>query len=228
MIVHDCAQGSSEWWDLRLGIPTVSQLSKIITPKALKYSAGAKSFTATLIAERALGRPLDWGQSMDTIWTERGTSMEDEARTFYEFYRDCDVVVPGFCTLDGGGFGGSPDGLVGDFGGVEIKCRAAQAHQECLNGTAEIADRLQVQGYLWLTGRSWWDVLAYNDAPELRNKIQRVYPDGAVHTAIEEGLDRFMSEMTEVEARLAEYGPVIEEDDQLLHELRESVKAGAS
>jgi len=135
------------------------------------------------------------------------------------------VTEVGFISTDDGTFGGSPDGLVGDDGGVEIKCRNAKHHMACLLGIEDIADRLQVQGYLWLTSRAWWDVVAYN--PELPIKIVRTHQDPTVQVAIEKALDFFFADFQKAEEALAKRGDVIDEDDTLILELVESVKAGA-
>ena len=160
------------------------------------------------------------------MWTGRGTDMEAEARRWYEFYREVTVDEVGFITTDDGTIGGSPDGMVGDDGGVEIKCRSAKHHMECVLGISDIADRLQVQGYLWLTGRPWWDVVAYN--PDLPKKIVRTYQDPTVQVAIEKALDEFFVDMEKAEKALAAEGDVIDEDDELLFQLIGSIKEGAS
>ena len=222
MKIHDCKQGSSRWIELHIGRPSVSNLPNILTAAKLEYSKGARAYASELIAERILGRPLDWGAEYDTIWTDRGTDMEAEARNFYAFHRDCEVVQVGCIETDAGDFVGSPDGLVGDVGLVEIKCRSAKHHARCITGVEEIAERLQTQGYLWLTGRAWIDVVAYN--PALPKKIVRQYPDEHVQKMIGAQLERFLREMERAERKLLDLGPVIEEDEELLWDLVESVR----
>lgn len=222
MKAHDCKQGSSEWVRLHIGRPTVSNLPKIITSARLEYSKAARAYASELIAERMLGRPLDWGAELETIWTDRGTDMEAEARAWYSFYKDTEVQQVGFIETDAGHFGGSPDGLVGDVGIVEIKCRSAKHHARSMTGVDEIADRLQTQGYLWLTGRAWIDVVAYN--PDLPKKIVRQYPEKHVQEMIGTHLDRFCRDMERVERKLTELGPVIEDDEEFQWTLIESIR----
>ena len=57
MIVLDCVQGSQAWIDARLGIPTASQFSRIVTPTG-RASTAAEGYTAELLAEWALGYPI--------------------------------------------------------------------------------------------------------------------------------------------------------------------------
>lgn len=195
MIVHDVVQGSADWFALRIGKPTASRFDRIVTPKRLGYSSSAPKLIAELVAERILDRPVDWGVDEDTMWTERGAEMEAEARAWYEFERDVEVRTVGFVTNDAGTIGGSPDGLVGDDGGVEIKCRSAKHHMAGVLDFEPIAAPTQVQGYLWLTGRKWWDVVAYN--PDLPKRIDRVVPDPEVFAAFDEHFARFFRELDE-------------------------------
>ncbi len=234
MKVHDCRQGSSEWFALRLGIPTVSRFGRIMTPARLGYSKAAPAFAAELVAEELLGYPLDFGADYDdeqisgrdasgNVWTRRGTDLEAEARLWYAALRDVDVQEVGFVTTDDEAVGGSPDGLVDADGGLEIKCRGAKAHVRCLVGVDPIADTNQIQGYLWLTGRAWWDVLAYN--PSLPKRIERHYPDPAWAEAWTGCLERFGKDMERAEAVLLGDAEVIE-DDNLAALLAASLKAG--
>ena len=172
MIRHDVVQGSEEWRTLRLGIPTASGFHRIISPKQLKPSAQRHRYLAELLVEKQTGRPYDMAA---TSWMGRGTALEDEARKFYEFQTGVDVEQVGFITNDAGTIGGSPDGLVGSDGIVEIKCRSAARHVEVLMGTVELASMGQVQGLLWLTERAWCDVVHY--CPGLKQDITRVERD---------------------------------------------------
>ena len=235
MIVHDrtpmgnpLRQGSAEWMDLHVGRPTVSSLHKILTEAKLGYSASARKFAAELIGERILGKSLNeydeerFGRSFSgNRWTDRGTDMEGEARLWYSFYRDVEVAQVAFISTDDLRFGGSPDGLVGEDGLIEIKCRNAAHHMRCIAGAEEIASRLQTQGYLWLTGRAWIDVVAYN--PDLPKKIVRQYPEPSVQEMIGVQLERFFGELERGERRLRDIGDVIEEDEEVQWDLNESL-----
>ena len=170
---HDVEQGSEEWRTLRLGIPTASMFHRIISPARLEPSAQRHRYLAELLVELQTGRPYDMAA---TSWMGRGTRLEDEARKFYEFSTGVDVELVGFITNDAGTLGGSPDGLVGADGMVEIKCRSAARHIEVLMGTVERVSATQVQGLLWLTGRAWCDVVHY--CPGMKQDIFRVERDG--------------------------------------------------
>jgi hypothetical protein len=73
-------------------------------------------------------------------------------------------------------YGGSPDGLVGDDGLLEIKCPAAETligyHAD---GTLPSQYKPQVQGLLLISGRAWLDFFVFH--PDLSPFLLRVQPD---------------------------------------------------
>ena len=119
MIIHDADQNTDEWMAARLGVPTASKASSIVT------STGARSKSLDKYAEYLAGcifagRDLDAWQGNQ--YTDRGHEIEAEARSAYELKFNSDVEEVGFCTTEDGRYGASPDGLVLErTGGVEIK-----------------------------------------------------------------------------------------------------------
>lgn len=199
MIVHDCEQGSEEWVALRLGIPTGSNLDRILTPKTRRPSAQQAAYIAELVAERLTGES---SEGFSSEWTEHGSIVEEEARTYYEFQRGVTVQRVGFVTRDDGLVGGSPDGLIGEDGGLEIKCPSPKVHASYLLGTA--MDYVgQCQGYMYLTDRKWWDLLAYHQT--MPAVIVRVERDEKYMAALAPLLDEFVMLLDEAE-RLARLG----------------------
>jgi hypothetical protein len=199
VIIHDVVQGSLEWMATRLGIPTASRYDELLTPKTRKPAAARHKYRAELVAEWLIGQPLEWGS---TIWMERGTEMEDEARSYYQLQADVEVQRTGFISRADGLTGGSPDGLVGADGGLEIKCPGALQHVRYLLG--EDPEYVgQVQGYMYLTDRAWWDVISYN--PALPPVIHRVHRDEDYLAALVPVLDEFIGEVERDKARLAEH-----------------------
>lgn len=193
MILLDIEQRSPEWHRARLGLPTCSRLDEIMTPKTLKPSASAPKYRNQLLAEWLLGYAMDWGGS--SAYMERGTEMEPEARAFYELQRDVEVATVGLVLRDDGLFGGSPDGFVGEDGGLEIKCPAIHTHVGYMLDPASLVAeyRGQVQGYLYLTGRAWWDIISYN--PDLPAVIQRIERSPTYIAALDEVLNGFIADL---------------------------------
>lgn len=205
MKVLDVRQGSPEWSEARLGIPTCSRFGEIVTPARLAYSSSAARYQAEILCEWALGFPVERGSSQAM---ERGTGMEDEARAWYEMQRDVGVVPTGFVLRGDGLVGGSPDGIVGEDGGVEIKCPMAHTHVLYLLSPARLVTDYgpQVQGYMYLTGREWWDVMSYH--PTLPRVLERVDRDEPFQTALAEHLERFLTELAEGREKLLAMGVV--------------------
>lgn len=172
MIILDHEQGSDEWFASRLGRPSASMFYKLIT-SAGKPSASADKYINELIAERLNGVrvPVYVNEHM-----ERGTKLEPEAREHYEFITEQKVTEYGFILDDSEEFGCSPDGLVGEDGGLEIKCPADSTiigyHRH--NKTFITKYRQQVQGCMLLTGAVWWDMMAYSETlPPLLIRVER-------------------------------------------------------
>jgi hypothetical protein len=203
MIVHNVEQGTPEWMRVRLGIPTASRINDVLTPKTMKPAAAGAKYRNQLLAEWVLGYPVDWGDAGG--WAERGRDMEAEARAWYEMERDTEVERVGFITRADGMFGGSPDGLLGTDGGIEIKCPAMHTHVGYLLDPQSLVDhyRGQVQSYLYLTGRAWWDLVAYN--PDLPAVERRIEPELAYQQAMDAALHGFIADMEAAREVLAPY-----------------------
>ena len=169
MKILQAEQGTQEWLDARLGRPSASQFYKLITTSG-KPSASADDYISEMIAERITGEsePIYVNE-----WMQRGTELEPEARATYEFIHGVDVKEVGFILDDSGEFGCSPDGLVGDDGGVEFKCPAPKNHIAwSRKGVCPSKHYAQVQGCLYITGREWWDFMSYH--PDMKPFIVRV------------------------------------------------------
>tara|TARA_R110000751_G_scaffold21418_3_gene61483 strand:+ start:789 stop:1385 length:597 start_codon:yes stop_codon:yes gene_type:complete len=169
MIILEHEQGSPKWLASRLGRPSASNFSKLITG-AGKPSGSAESYINEMIAERLTGKskPFYTNDHM-----ERGNFLEPEAREAYEFITDFEVVETGFILDDSGEFGCSPDGLVCNDGGLEIKCPSDSVHVSYLrSGKVPSKYYQQVQGCMMITGRDWWDFMSYH--PEMPHLLVRM------------------------------------------------------
>ncbi len=186
MILVDCEQGSDEWRLARMGIPTASAFSKIITPKTMKPSESRVPYAHRLIAERVLGRPQE---DESHGFASRGSDLEENGRGYYEFIRGVTVRRIGFIMTDDRKAGASPDGLVLEKGLLELKCPSAPVHIGYLLDTEGIGYRCQVQGQLWISERDWVDTVSYH--PELPDVIRRVGRDETFIRALEEAVGSF-------------------------------------
>lgn len=188
MIHIECEQGSREWLMAKVGIPSASGAHRIITPATMKLSKSIDAYCDELLAEMILGRPLD---DATTEFMQRGTLLEREARQWYEFQRECDVQDVGFLLTDDRRFGCSPDGLVGEDVGLEIKCPSAAVHVGYMRGVAKEKYRCQIQAGLWVTGRKYWDFVSYN--PDLPPALVRFERDEEFIAKLAQAVGQFLN-----------------------------------
>jgi len=180
MRIDQNEQGSPEWLAARLGIPSASMFAKIVTTKGA-WSTSADTYINQLVAERLTGEREEVFQSHHMI---RGTELEPDARDLYSLMTDSEVTEVGFCLHDTLAAGCSPDGLIVEDGGLEIKCPAPSTHVEYLRGGVLPSKyKQQVMGCLWITGREWWDFMSYH--PTMKPLIVRVERDEEYIAALE-------------------------------------------
>ena len=184
-------QGTPEWLQARAGILTASAIGQLITAKTIKPAMNDRSrgLCQTLIAERITGHvePVFPNRAMT-----RGTLLEPEARRIYAEQTGQDVNEVGFARLDTDTYtlGSSPDGLVGETGGIEIKSPSAKVHvSTVLSGAIPDYNRAQVQAFLHVTGREWCDFISYYPGEPLC--IIRDYPDPRWQNAIQSAAEQF-------------------------------------
>ena len=202
MQVINIEQGTQEWLDARKGVITGSRFKDVITPAKGEASKSSKSYMYELVAER-MGASVSFFQNEHM---QRGNELEPDARSAYEFIKDATVYQVGFCLHDNKLIGVSPDGLIGEDGGLEIKCPKETTHISYLdNGTLPLIYKPQVQGSMWVTGRKWWDFMSYH--PILPPLIIRVFRDEEYISKMEEVITNFSEDMIALEKRLTDkYG----------------------
>lgn len=168
-------QGTDEWLQVRLGLITGSQMGALVTAKTLKAANNDKVRTILyeLAAQRITKQIVDNFQSWDML---RGKKEEMLAKDLYGKHyaqvKDC-----GFVTNDSLGFkiGMSPDGLVGEEGGIEAKSRAAKYQvQTIIEGEVPSEFMAQVQGFFLVTERKWCDFISYSNGMHMF--VKRVEP----------------------------------------------------
>lgn len=188
-IIHTMEQGSEEWFDARLGHVTGSNFGTAIA----KPGSTRTLYMRKLIAERLTGMPQVTYKNADM---EHGTELEPYAKEYHSLLWDCEIKEVGFIEINEY-VGVSPDGLIGDDGGIEIKCPLPSTHIEYILGDREIACyRPQVQGCMWATGRKWWDFVSY--CPEVKQRpiwIYRVMRDEEYIAELQVKIAKFIVEM---------------------------------
>jgi hypothetical protein len=187
-------QNSEAWLKARMGMPTASAFSKILAKGEDKVR---RTYLMTLACERLTGRPdPGWGGNEHT---ERGHAMEGEARDMYAFQAAADLTEVGFIT--DGKKGCSPDRLIGEDGGLEIKTALPHILGEILlKNEVPTTHTAQVQGSMWVCKRQWWDVAIYFTGMPIF--IKRVHRDEAYIQTLATEVDKFTADLNGVVAQL--------------------------
>jgi len=97
----------------------------------------------------------------------------------------------------------SPDGLIGDYSGVEIKCPAAETHVKYLLKNEVPKEHIsQIQGAMFVTGRKEWQFISYRrHFPALVITVPR---DEIFQEKLAEALEIFLGKFDRAMARLIE------------------------
>ena len=194
MRVITADQGTEEWKQARVGVPSGSKFSDIM---AKGGGATRATYLTALALERITGVREDF---KTTFAMEQGTEREPFARSAYEAHTGQFVTEIGFCMHDTLQVGVSPDGLVGKVGMTEYKCPMPKTHLEYLRlepGKCPTAYRWQVQGQLWVAECEWCDFVSYNpDFPENAQLIiRRVMRDEKAINELEVEVLKFLGDI---------------------------------
>jgi len=196
MQIFDCQQGSREWFEVRMGIPTASQFSAVMANgKGGAESKTRKTYMYKLAGEILTGEPMD---SFSNAHTERGHEMEPEARRYYAFQQDADPQLVGF--IRNTSAGASPDSLVGNNGLLEIKTKLPHILLDVIErGEFPAEHKAQCQGQLWVAEREWIDLVCY--WPKMPCHIVRAYRDEDYIKQIAAAVGKFNDELAAVVAK---------------------------
>lgn len=165
-------QRTDDWFSARLGILTGTTFKDCLSKGEVR-----KTLILTKVAEILT---QEWTEISGAALTW-GTENESHARLAYEFATGHTVSEAGMIFReDSPWIAISPDGLVGDDGGVEIKCPyTSREHARHMLYGLPAGYKAQVQGALWVTGRDWWDFVSYDPRmpPAYQLYIDRITPD---------------------------------------------------
>jgi len=198
----EIVQGSPEWFAIRVGRVTASRIGDVMARTKTGYGASRQHYLDKLVAERITGKPM---AQRSVASLDRRLEMEPEARIAYEFYSDNTVQEVGFIehpTIPNAG--ASPDGEIGEDGGLELKCCDSQTHIEMLlTGVIDKGYLYQCDFGMACTGRRWWDFASYDPSmpEELKLLVKRIDRDEERIAEIEAAVIQFLSE---VDAKVAQ------------------------
>jgi putative phage-type endonuclease len=195
-MIEKVEQGTPEWFAARLGNVTASRVADVIAKTKSGYSASRENYMAQLICERMTGTVAESYTNAAMAW---GTETEPLARAAYESLADVLVDEVGYIahpTIERAG--ASPDGLVGLFGLLEIKCPNTATHIDTLISEQVPTKYItQMQWQMSCTGRTWADFVSFD--PRLPSGLQmfvkRVEFDAEYVAMLKEEVIKFLTEL---------------------------------
>jgi exodeoxyribonuclease (lambda-induced) len=194
MRVVSCEQGSPAWLEHRCGKITASRVGDAIAVLKRKEgeSAARAKYRLELITERLTGLATDHYVSSDM---ERGTELEPYARASYEVDREVMVDRVGLVLHPKWDYASaSPDGLVGNDGGIEIKCGRITTHVEWMQaGVVPEEHRPQMYWNMLCCEREWWDFVSYH--PRFKPWVVRLQRDEEIIKRMEDEVFKFNEEV---------------------------------
>lgn len=210
------------WQKARVGRITGSKVDALLAPPTTRAStrggvscpAGTEALAKAqyrneLVVERIYGRAVDHPTNQ---YMKDGTDREPSARMLYEAENLVAVEQVSFCLHHEWDWAGcSPDGLVGDDGGLELKCPSESVHDSYAANTDLLVQQYKGQclmGLVCLKDREWWDLQSFNPyAPReiMLVKAPRFHRSDWAETIAE--IEDKMQEMNaQVEAEIAKRG----------------------
>ena len=194
MIIEKCEQGSEAWFSLKLGKPSASNASKIITNDG-KPSKQRIGYLYELAGEIITGKREEGYKNANM---ELGNESEDESRKFFEITNSVDVVQVGVIYKDEERkFLCSPDGIVDNKYGIELKNVLPKTQVKYLLDNELPSEYFsQVQFSLYVTGFKYWMFLSY--VPAMKPLLIKVMPDNEFHKLLAVELELFHQELKTV------------------------------
>ena len=188
-------QRTEEWFAARLGKVTASRVADVIAKTKSGYSTSRDNYMAQLVCERLTGKQ---GESFTNSAMQWGTETEPLARSAYEAHAEM-VEEVGFVQHPKIEMAGaSPDGLVGLFGMLEIKCPNTATHIDTLlTQTVPTKYITQMQWQMRCCERQWCDYVSFDNRlpADLQLFVKRVEFDASYVAMLEEEVIQFLKEL---------------------------------
>jgi len=189
-------QRTEEWFAARCGKVTASRVADIIAKTKTGYSTSRENYLAQIVCERMTKKPAESYSNAAMI---HGTETEPFARAAYESAKDVLVEEVGFVVhplIEDAG--ASPDGLVGLFGLVEIKCPNTATHIDTLlTQTVPGKYITQMQWQMACCERQWCEFVSFDPRlpQDLQLFVKRVEFNQTYVAMLEEEVISFLEEL---------------------------------
>lgn len=192
MEIVNIEQGTPEWHELRK--------LKLTASNAQAIAAQGKGLETYCLEVVAAYLSKATPESYTNEHMQRGNELEASARFVYEAEQSLEVKEVGFVLMNEY-VGCSPDGLVGDDGLIEIKCKNDKNHlEQIIDGEMGIETSYiwQMQMQMLICKRNWCDFVCYNPNFEKSLLIYRVKKDEAKQEKLKSGIEKGILRIKEI------------------------------
>lgn len=197
-------QRTDTWHADRCGHVTASKFGDVIAiGKSGKPLKARDDYLMQIVTERLTGEQNEGPDSYSLRW---GKEAEPFARAAFEAETGLIVVESAFVRHPKIEWVGcSPDGLIGKDSGYESKCpKDSRVHLATIRDGMPEEHKAQVQGCMWVTGRTTWEFISFDPRmPEhLRLYRETIKRDEKFIQHLEAEILKFLGE---VEAQLQNF-----------------------
>lgn len=198
MLIVKCEQLSEQWFQEKLGKPSASNASKIITNNG-KPSKQREGYLYELVSQRLSGKHEETYSNRNM---EIGIEREEESRNLYEMLHEVEVEEVGVVyPNEKKEYLCSPDGIINREYGLEMKNVIGKTQVKYLvKGELPPEYFSQVQMSMLVTGFKRWDFFSY--FPGIKPFIIRVKRDEKFIKLLEVELSLFCKDLVELENKL--------------------------
>lgn len=192
----------------RAGFVTASRFGDVMAfGKQGQPLEARRKYLGEVVTERLSGEPCNMLLAPSLGW---GNDVEPYGKIAYEISTGNVLQASDFVKHPSIEWVGcTPDALVGDDGGYESKCPVnSLVHLETWLDGMPKNHLPQIQGCMWVTGRTWWEFASFDPRmpPHLRLYRQRIERDDAYIAALEGHVLKFLKEIEGMLGRLAFIG----------------------
>lgn len=197
--VVEAQQGSAAWFNLKLGVISASNASKVV---AKKDSETRATYMAELAAQVCTGDQ----EELNSKYLDWGNQYEAAARSSYEFSSGETITQIPFVYKDESYREGcSPDGIVNNKKGVEIKCPYNAVHYIKFLTEDKIKSEYQwqCQYTLRVMGADSWDFCQYHPNMKVSPlKVITIGRDEEKQKAFDDLVPAFIEDMDKMLAKI--------------------------
>lgn len=200
MKIVQCEQNTPKWLAARLGKPTASRFSEIVTSSG-EHSKSRHAYMLELASEIITGKQTKKHKSSSM---DMGHEFEQEAADYYSMINGVELYKVGLILDDSERYGCSPDRLItGVNKGVEIKCHEPKVQAKMLyHGQNSLSDyHRQVMGQILICDLDEDCLLDYCFG--MKDITTTVHRDEKFLSKLKDELEIFCDELEEMVKRIS-------------------------